>query len=210
MGSTSDPKPKQKSTKVIRSSTAGDESLSTKEPKSPETGHTEEHEVAKTGDDSTDGKQAEPSNDSGILTETSFKSLGVCDALCDACDKLGWKSATRIQETVLPEALKGRDIIGLAETGSGKTGAFCLPVLQRLLENPTRGAVFAVFLAPTRVSISNPSSGRRTWSVDWSDQCLYSWRCPNDTTIDCARKKSSHCCSYTWSTAGSLDQYEGL
>jgi ATP-dependent RNA helicase DDX47/RRP3 len=89
-------------------------------------------------------------NDVGIMTDSSFKSLGVCEALCDACDKLGWKNATRIQERVLPDALKGRDIIGLAETGSGKTGAFCLPVLQRLLENPVRGAVFAVFLAPTR------------------------------------------------------------
>jgi ATP-dependent RNA helicase DDX47/RRP3 len=50
----------------------------------------------------------------------------------------------------LPDALQGRDIIGLAETGSGKTGAFVLPVLQSLLENPVRGAAYAVILAPTR------------------------------------------------------------
>ena len=98
------------------------------------------HESA---DDETDGQV-------GILTETSFASLGVCEAICEACDKLGWKNATRIQEKVLPDALQGRDIIGLAETGSGKTGAFCIPVLQNLLENPIRGAVFAVILAPTR------------------------------------------------------------
>lgn len=85
-----------------------------------------------------------------IVTKTSFKSLGVCDALVEACDNLGWSSATRIQEKVLPDALKGRDIIGLAETGSGKTGAFCIPMLQALLENPIRGAVFGVVLAPTR------------------------------------------------------------
>jgi ATP-dependent RNA helicase DDX47/RRP3 len=85
-----------------------------------------------------------------ILTETSFASLGVCEPLVDACNHLGWKAATRIQERVLPDALNGRDIIGLAETGSGKTGAFCIPILQALLENPIRGAVFAVVLAPTR------------------------------------------------------------
>lgn len=95
-------------------------------------------------------KEEQSESSSGILTETTFKSLGVCEPLCDACDKLGWKFSTRIQEKVLPDALLGRDIIGLAETGSGKTAAFCLPILQSLLENPIRGAVFAVILAPTR------------------------------------------------------------
>lgn len=85
-----------------------------------------------------------------IVTDTSFKSLGVCDALVEACENLGWKSATRIQEKVLRVALNGRDVIGLAETGSGKTGAFCIPMLQNLLENPIRGAVFGAVLAPTR------------------------------------------------------------
>mmetsp|Transcript_19866 Transcript_19866/g.43139 ORF Transcript_19866/g.43139 Transcript_19866/m.43139 type:complete len:523 (-) Transcript_19866:131-1699(-) len=85
-----------------------------------------------------------------IVTKTRFKDLGVCDAIVEACDNLGWTSATRIQEKVLVDALKGRDIVGLAETGSGKTGAFCIPMLQALLENPVRGAVFGVVLAPTR------------------------------------------------------------
>ena len=92
----------------------------------------------------------EEQEEQGILTETPFKKLGVCDPLCEACEKSGWKTATRIQEKVLPYALEGKDIIGLAETGSGKTAAFCLPILQNLLENPVRGAVFAVILAPTR------------------------------------------------------------
>ncbi len=107
----------------------------------------EDNDVSETVDATT---TTTTTNETGILTDTSFASLGVCEPLCDACHKLGWKNATRIQETVLPEALQGRDIIGLAETGSGKTGAFCLPVLQRLMENPVRGAVFAVLLAPTR------------------------------------------------------------
>jgi ATP-dependent RNA helicase DDX47/RRP3 len=99
---------------------------------------------------SKDEKKEESTEQLDIITETTFKSLGVCDVLCEACDRMQWKFASRIQEKVLPDALVGRDIIGLAETGSGKTGAFCLPILQALLENPIRGAVFAVILAPTR------------------------------------------------------------
>lgn len=59
-----------------------------------------------------------------------------------------WTAPTSIQVEAIPWALQGRDIIGLAETGSGKTGAFALPIVQRLLDNPQR--FFAVALAPTR------------------------------------------------------------
>jgi len=97
-----------------------------------------------------DNDDDEGHDEQDIVTKTSFKDLGVCDAIVEACDNLGWKSATRIQEKVLADALNGRDVIGLAETGSGKTGAFCIPMLQALLENPVRGAVFGVVLAPTR------------------------------------------------------------
>jgi ATP-dependent RNA helicase DDX47/RRP3 len=84
-----------------------------------------------------------------ILTEKSFKDLGVCEVLCDTCERLEWKTATRIQAEVIGEALQGRDIIGLAETGSGKTGAFCIPVLQGILNKPVRGTA-ALILTPTR------------------------------------------------------------
>ncbi|XP_067120914.1 probable ATP-dependent RNA helicase DDX47 [Centruroides vittatus] len=78
----------------------------------------------------------------------TFKSLGVVDVLCEACESLKWKKPTKIQQEAIPVALKGRDIIGLAETGSGKTGAFALPILQALLEKPQR--LFALVLTPTR------------------------------------------------------------
>ncbi|XP_072445043.1 probable ATP-dependent RNA helicase DDX47 [Chiloscyllium punctatum] len=80
--------------------------------------------------------------------ESSFRDLGVTNVLCEACEQLGWKCPTRIQKEALPVALQGRDIIGLAETGSGKTGAFALPILQALLEKPQR--LFALVLTPTR------------------------------------------------------------
>ncbi|XP_065066230.1 probable ATP-dependent RNA helicase DDX47 [Rhopilema esculentum] len=79
---------------------------------------------------------------------STFASLGVVDVLCQACERLGWKSPTKIQKEAIPVALEGKDLIGLAETGSGKTGAFAVPVLQALLENPQR--LFALVLTPTR------------------------------------------------------------
>ncbi|XP_036311807.1 probable ATP-dependent RNA helicase DDX47 isoform X2 [Pipistrellus kuhlii] len=78
----------------------------------------------------------------------TFKDLGVTDVLCEACDQLGWTKPTKIQVEAIPLALQGRDIIGLAETGSGKTGAFALPILNALLETPQR--LFALVLTPTR------------------------------------------------------------
>jgi ATP-dependent RNA helicase DDX47/RRP3 len=78
----------------------------------------------------------------------TFESLGVDGPLCRAIKDLGWNKPTEIQRNSIPEALRGRDIIGLAETGSGKTGAFAIPILQALLKAPQR--LFAVVLAPTR------------------------------------------------------------
>ncbi|RKP08364.1 DEAD-domain-containing protein [Thamnocephalis sphaerospora] len=78
----------------------------------------------------------------------TFKELGVIDPLVEACDKLKFKHATPIQRESIPWALQGRDIIGLAQTGSGKTAAFAIPVLQALWEKPS--GLFACVMAPTR------------------------------------------------------------
>jgi ATP-dependent RNA helicase DDX47/RRP3 len=78
----------------------------------------------------------------------SFKDLGICDELCLAAARLGYTHPTSIQVQSLPYSLQGKDIIGLALTGSGKTAAFALPILQKLLENPT--PIFALVLTPTR------------------------------------------------------------
>ncbi|XP_030533218.1 DEAD-box ATP-dependent RNA helicase 10 [Rhodamnia argentea] len=78
----------------------------------------------------------------------TFKELGICEQLLEACETLGWKNPTKIQVEALPHALEGKDMIGLAQTGSGKTGAFALPILQALLDSPQ--AFFACVLSPTR------------------------------------------------------------
>ncbi|XP_044759509.1 probable ATP-dependent RNA helicase DDX47 [Coccinella septempunctata] len=78
----------------------------------------------------------------------TWQELGLVDVLCKACEQLKWKEPSKIQREAIPLALQGKDIIGLAETGSGKTAAFALPILQALLENPQR--FFALILTPTR------------------------------------------------------------
>lgn len=78
----------------------------------------------------------------------SFKELGLIDSLCEACDKLGYTKPTPIQAEAIPLALQGRDLIGLAETGSGKTVAFALPILAALMDKPQ--PFFGLVLAPTR------------------------------------------------------------
>ncbi|KAJ2399348.1 ribosomal RNA processing protein [Coemansia sp. RSA 2559] len=96
--------------------------------------------------DSTDGQA--PTAVNSDTQSTTFADIGVMKQLCEACDKLGFKAPTEIQAKSIPWALQGRDVIGLAQTGSGKTAAFALPILQALWETPT--PLFACVMAPTR------------------------------------------------------------
>ncbi|RKF58007.1 ATP-dependent rRNA helicase rrp3 [Erysiphe neolycopersici] len=93
-------------------------------------------------------KDEKPTSIEADEAALTFKDLGIVESLCDACTALGYKKPTPIQAQSIPLALEGRDIIGLAETGSGKTAAFALPILQALLEKPQ--SFFGLILAPTR------------------------------------------------------------
>ena len=106
----------------------------------------ENRDINGRGEDAADTQQ-EAGEGNGAVTK-SFADLGVIDSLCDACASLDFKTPTAIQTEAIPIALGGRDIIGLAETGSGKTAAFALPILQALLAKPQ--AMFGLILAPTR------------------------------------------------------------
>lgn len=77
----------------------------------------------------------------------TFDSLGLSPWICKQMKKLGLKEPTAIQTECIPEILKGKDCIGAAKTGSGKTFAFALPILQKLSEEPTHN--FALVLTPT-------------------------------------------------------------
>jgi ATP-dependent RNA helicase RhlE len=80
-------------------------------------------------------------------TDQSFESLGLSQPILRCIRLVGFEHPTPIQAAVIPAALTGRDLIGLAETGSGKTAAFTLPIAERLARDP-KGR--ALILSPTR------------------------------------------------------------
>jgi ATP-dependent RNA helicase RhlE len=79
----------------------------------------------------------------------SFAEMGLDASLLRRCESLGYDEPTPIQKKGIPIALSGADLIGCAETGTGKTAAFLLPIIQNLSRTPGAG-VRALILAPTR------------------------------------------------------------
>jgi ATP-dependent RNA helicase DeaD len=78
----------------------------------------------------------------------SFKELGLSEPLLQTLEELGYEVPTPIQAQAIPELLAGRDVVGQAQTGTGKTAAFGLPLLQYL--DPSSDEVQAIVLTPTR------------------------------------------------------------
>lgn len=86
-----------------------------------------------------------------LSTLQSFADLGLSRPLLKACAALGYASPTPIQAACIPLAMAGRDICGSAVTGSGKTAAFGLPTLERLLHRDKRlAATYVLVLTPVR------------------------------------------------------------
>jgi len=81
------------------------------------------------------------------ITSGSFESTGLSEAVLRSVRHIGFKHPTPIQHEVIPVALAGRDLIGLAQTGSGKTAAFVLPIAERLTHGE---GVRGLILSPTR------------------------------------------------------------
>jgi ATP-dependent RNA helicase RhlE len=80
-----------------------------------------------------------------------FEGLGLVRPLLEALDTAGYEVPTPIQQQTIPAALEGRDVLGCAQTGTGKTAAFALPILQRLDATAGRYPVIrALILTPTR------------------------------------------------------------
>ena len=90
----------------------------------------------------------------------SFTSFNLHSDLLRALDALGFIVPTPIQKDAIPPASQGRDVLACAMTGSGKTAAFLLPILQRLIDNP-RGVTRALVLAPTRELAAQIDEHRR-------------------------------------------------
>lgn len=77
----------------------------------------------------------------------SFTTLGLGPRLLGGVSRMGYTDPTPIQREAIPHILQGADVVGVAQTGTGKTAAFVLPMLQR---TPTRQGVRALVITPTR------------------------------------------------------------
>ena len=102
-----------------------------------------------------------------VLTEVTFSGLGLADPLLKALAAEKYTHPTPIQAQAIPLLLEGRDLFGLAQTGTGKTAAFTLPLLQRLNKNqkqPGRNGVRALILAPTRELAAQIGDSIRAYS----------------------------------------------
>ena len=87
------------------------------------------------------------------MTQTTFATLGLAEALLRALAAKDFTVPTPIQAQAIPPLLTGRDLLGIAQTGTGKTAAFSLPLMQHLSADNVRAAAFgtrALILAPTR------------------------------------------------------------
>ncbi|MEL6396335.1 MAG: DEAD/DEAH box helicase [Planctomycetota bacterium] len=95
-------------------------------------------------------------NDARPEKASTFRSLGLSDPFLDTLTELGYETPTPIQARALPPALEGRDVLGLAQTGTGKTAAFALPALDKLHRAKTadsgrgRPTPRVLVLSPTR------------------------------------------------------------
>ncbi|MEL6331973.1 MAG: DEAD/DEAH box helicase, partial [Cyanobacteria bacterium J06626_26] len=78
----------------------------------------------------------------------SFADLGLSEPQSQHLDELGFKEPTPIQAQAIPHMLAGHDVVGLAQTGTGKTAAFSLPILEQV--NVNKRSVQALVLTPTR------------------------------------------------------------
>ncbi|MGR5167230.1 DEAD/DEAH box helicase [Vibrio astriarenae] len=114
-----------------------------------------------------------------MTTPTSFANLGVISQLLERLEELEYREPTPIQTEVIPHILQGKDLIGGANTGSGKTAAFALPLIQQLLEESSsdkassrKGGNFVshLVLVPTRELASQVAYNIKSYSYHLRNQ----------------------------------------
>ena len=85
-----------------------------------------------------------------IISILTFKEFGLDESLIEGIEASGYENATPVQEQVIPLILNGQDIIASAQTGTGKTAAFLLPIINRLLASRHDDQINALVIVPTR------------------------------------------------------------
>ncbi|WP_372476662.1 DEAD/DEAH box helicase [Pseudonocardia terrae] len=104
------------------------------------------------GDETQDAAENDTDNDTADDTGAGFAELGLAPGILGVLAELGYESPSPIQAEAIPSLIEGRDLLGQAATGTGKTAAFGLPLLQRLSETDRGGErrPYGLVLAPTR------------------------------------------------------------
>jgi ATP-dependent RNA helicase RhlE len=100
------------------------------------------------------------------MEETTFAALGLTEPLMRALEEEGYQKPTQIQQEAIPHILRGRDLIGAAQTGTGKTAAFALPIMQRLAaykKSPGPKGARTLVLTPTRELAAQIGESFRTY-----------------------------------------------
>lgn len=85
-----------------------------------------------------------------VAEKVRFEDLDLHPDIEDGLWSMGFETATPIQGQAIPHAVKGKDILGIAQTGTGKTAAFLLPTMDRIMDTPNDGKVKALIVVPTR------------------------------------------------------------
>lgn len=94
----------------------------------------------------------------------SFQSLGLSEDRIKQLEKLGFEQPTDVQAQAIPQLLKGKDVVGQSQTGTGKTAAFSLPILEQI--NVEETAVQALILTPTRELAQQVATAMKNFSHD--------------------------------------------
>ncbi|WP_349507321.1 DEAD/DEAH box helicase, partial [Agrobacterium pusense] len=97
---------------------------------------------------------------------TSFSELGLSEKIVASVTQLGYTTPTPIQAKAIPLLLEGRDLIGLAQTGTGKTAAFGLPIIEMLMkqaDRPANRTCRTLILAPTRELVNQIGENLRAF-----------------------------------------------
>jgi ATP-dependent RNA helicase DeaD len=103
---------------------------------------------------------------------SGFADLTLAPELCHVLSGLGYEEPTPIQLAAIPPLLEGRDVVGQAATGTGKTAAFALPVLQRILREGGRAEPLALVLVPTRELAVQVAEAMRNYGHDMGARVL--------------------------------------
>ncbi len=103
---------------------------------------------------------------------SGFAELGLAPGLCRTLSGLGYEEPTPIQRAAVPPLIAGRNLVGQAATGTGKTAAFALPVLQRISGRSGQAGVLALILVPTRELAIQVSAAMHSYGRDMSVRVL--------------------------------------